>query len=64
MKMHVYIGIMLAGALVAGLGAIGVGVSPHRHAHPVPVAIAVVGLGVFLAGIALSMFYLFVNKDR
>ena len=64
MKQHLIIAVIVAGALLAGMSAIGIGLSTESYHMSTLKDYATHGLVAFWLGIAGAIAYLFANKDR
>ena len=64
MKQHLIIAIIVAGALLAGMAAIGLGLSTESHNVSTLRDYATHGLVAFWLGVVGAIAYLFANKDR
>ena len=64
MKLHLLIGIMVSGALLAGLAAVGIGLSENTYQRGMVYAICIQGMVVFWLGVIASASYLYLNRNR
>ena len=64
MKQHLIIAVIIAGALLTGMVAIGIGLSGQSYQSSILRDYATHGLVAFWLGIVGAIAYLFANKDR
>ncbi len=64
MKLHLLIGIMVSGALLAGLAAVGMGNAENVYHRNQVAVFGYQGLVVFWLGVVASLAYLYRNRNR
>lgn len=64
MKLHLLIGIVVSGALLAGLSAVGMGLAETPHHREQVAVFGYQGLVVFWLGVVACAAYLYRNRNR